>query len=386
MFDPATDKDTATDEAVTITNGKASLANAPLLAPVAPVVTNGGGTTTYVLGTDYILNEYGALKMIPSGDISEGDGLLVTYNFPDSSSFAAADFIGANSPRTGMKLFAEAFDTFGFNPKIIICPEYSSIEAVAVEMTAQMNAFRAVGMVDDVKGTVRADLVSHRTSSGNSFNSVSRRVIPCAPWHYAYNYKGVLTAYPLSSWAAGIMALTDKEEGYWTSPSNHTIEGIGDPEWNMIGTGINDKSSDANLLNAAGVVTTLKVGGSRRAWGNRSAAHPSDSDVRNFIPIQRTSDIVTESLELAKLPYMDKPIIQATINAIRGTANAFIATLIQRGGLLAGSKVVYDPADNPATELAAGHVQFRFIYMPPTPTERITYLSFIDISLLTNLA
>lgn len=386
VFDPATMKTTITDEVNVIMLGKSTLAEAPLLAPVAPVVTDSAGTTTYVLGTDYTLDEYGVLKMIPSGDISEGDSLKVTYNHPDTSGLAAADFVGTTSPRTGMKLLSESFDTFGFNPKIIICPEYSSIEAVAIEMTAQSNSFRAINFTDDVEGTERADLVSHRTTSGNSFNSVSRRLIPCAPWHKAYDYSGTFDNYPYSAWAAGITAYTDRTEGYWVSPSNHVVQGISDAEYPMLGTGINDKSSDANVLNAAGIFTTLKVAGSRRSWGNRSSAFPSDNDVRSFIAIQRTEDIIHESLELAKLPYMDKPIIQATIDAIKGSANSFIATLIQRGALLRGSEVKYDPADNLAADLAQGHIKFRLVFMPPTPAERITYLSYIDISLLTNLS
>ncbi len=386
VFDPATMKTTITDESVTISNGKATLAETPLLLPVAPVVTTDPSGTTYVLGTDYTLSEYGVLKIIPSGDISEGDDLLITYNHPDTSGLAAADFIGTTSPNTGLKMYTESLDTFGFNPKLFIVPEYSSLEAVAIEMEAQAETFRGVCFVDDVNNTDRANLITNRQLSGKSFNSTSRRLIPCAPWHQAYDHAGTLADYPYSSWVAGITANTDRTEGFWVSPSNHTISGVSDAEYPMNGAGINDESSDANLLNAAGIVTSLKVNGSRRTWGNRSAAYPSEEDVRVFIPIQRTQDIIHESLELAKLPFIDKPLVQATIDAIKAVGNAYVSTLIQRGALLEDSEIIYDPADNPSVDLAAGHVKFRLIFMPPTPAERITYLSYIDISLLSNLS
>jgi phage tail sheath protein FI len=154
----------------------------------------------------------------------------------------------------------------------------------------------------------------------------------------------------------------------------------------MTGSGIADQTSDANVLNAAGIVTVFKVGGSRRLWGNRSAAWPTDTDVRSFIPLQRVEDIVDESIENGMLPFLDKPLVQATIDAIKETANQFISTLIQRGALLVGSEVYYDPADNTAPELALGHVVFRKVFMAGTPAERITFMSSIQINLLTNLS
>ena len=387
VFDPATMGATVTDAPVTIANGKGDLGNAILLAPTAPVVTDSTGTTTYTLGTDYTISEYGIITMIPSGAISEGDALLVDL-VKLGAAPADSAIIGtvAGQTRTGMKLLSECFDTFGFNPKIIIAPDYSTSEAVAIEMEAQAETFRGMALVEGAIGASVATHIADRTTSGKSFNSTSRRLVACAPRQKAYDFKGELTSYGYSSWVAGIMAKTDRTEGYWVSPSNHTIKGVSASEYVMIGSGINDPSSDANLLNAAGIVTTLKVGGSLRTWGNRSASYPTDTDVRNFIPVQRTQDIIHESLELAKLPFMDKPIITATIDAIKGTANAFISTLIQRGALLAGSEVTYSADDNSAAELAMGHVQFRLTFMPPTPAERITYLSYIDISLLTNLS
>lgn len=386
VFDPATMNNLITQEAATIVNGRAQLTEAVLFEAGDPVVAGGSPWVTYDVDDDYTIDEYGLLKIVPNGDIVEGSTVYVTYYTPDYSGLVASDFVGTTTPaRTGFKMFAESFDTFGVNPKIFICPEFSAIAAVALEMGIQSNAFRGICFVDAAEALTRTQLIAARTTAGTSFASVSRRVVPCGPWHKSFDYSGQLDNYPLSAWAAGVTAATDATEGYWVSPSNHVVVGVVDAEYSMVGQGINDPSSDANLLNGAGIVTTLKVGAGRRLWGNRSAAWPTDSDPRNFIPVQRVESTLHESLEKSMLPYIDRPNDQATRDSIKGTANAYIATLIQNGALLVGSECIYDPADNPALDLAAGKVKFRLVIMPPTPAERITFISYLDINLLTNI-
>jgi hypothetical protein len=59
-------------------------------------------------------------------------------------------------------------------------------------------------------------------------------------------------------------------------------------------------------------------------------------------------------------------------------------TLVSRGAIIDGS-CTFDQAKNPVTELAAGHITFGYQFMPPTPMERVTYESFINIDLLKGL-
>ena len=57
---------------------------------------------------------------------------------------------------------------------------------------------------------------------------------------------------------------------------------------------------------------------------------------------------------------------------------------IGRGALIDG-KCTFNQDKNPTTELANGHLLFDIEFMPPTPAERITFESFIDIELLKSL-
>lgn len=386
IYDPSTDSDLITAEAITIANGKAQLDYPVLIEAGDPVVSGGSPWATFVEGTDYTVSELGVVTIIPSGDIAEGDTVYVTYYTHDVSGFVAGDFVGTTSPRTGFKLFVEAYDTFGLNPMILVCPEYSALDVVANEMETQADYFRARAVIEEAQGSTRTQLVSYRTTSGKSSATTSTRVIPCGPWVKDYDYLAQLVNYPFSAYLAGKMSANARERGYWVSPSNKTLKGVVAPEYAMLGTGPNDPSGDVQALNAAGITSIVKVGGSYRTYGNRSAAYPTSTAPENFIAIQWVDDIVSISIELAMIRFIDEPLSQATIDAIRGTANGFIATLIGRGALLDGSEVYYDPADNSELELAAGHVTFRRNYASPTPAERITFISTFNINLLAQLS
>ena len=121
-----------------------------------------------------------------------------------------------------------------------------------------------------------------------------------------------------------------------------------------------------------------------RTWGNRSSAYPSATAPDNFISVRRTMDVIEESVELAMLQFIDQPISNALITAILASVNSFLRTLIQRGALVAGS-ASYDPTANPPAQISAGQLVFDIDVMPPPPAERLTFQTFIDVSLLQQL-
>jgi hypothetical protein len=146
-----------------------------------------------------------------------------------------------------------------------------------------------------------------------------------------------------------------------------------------------DSASDTNTLNSQGIVTAFQAFGTGvRVWGNRSAGFPSYSTPDVFIPVRRTMDVIEQSVQLAMMQFLDQPISNGLIAAILASVNAFIRTLIQRGALIAGT-ASYNPAENPASQIAAGQLVFDIDCMPPPPAERITFNVFIDTTLLSQL-
>lgn len=391
VFDPVADTVTVTDEIKTVTNGTFKLAHAPIGALTSVIENVLEDPTAYVLGTDYTVDAFGNVSIVSGGNLTESTEVKVTYKRFDAAAVNSAQIIGAidseTEARTGLKCFELSFNLFGFNPKIIIAPGYSTATAVATELIAVADKYKAITLIDAPEGTTRAEAVAGRGPLGSiNFNTSSNRAVLLYPHLKAYDAATdsvINVAY--SQYMAGVIAATDLQFGYWYSPSNKEIKGIVGVE-KQLSAAVNDASTDTNILNEAGITTIFNSFGSGlRTWGNRSAAYPTSTFPDNFVAVRRVADVLHESVELASLQFIDQPINQALIDAIRDSVNSFIRTLIQRGALVDGA-CTYDPAKNEPTQVAAGQLVFDLTFMPPTPAERITFESFIDINLLSNLA
>lgn len=390
IFDATAHTSQVTNEAHTVTNGKLKLSFAPI-GVVTIKESDGTTNATIVKNVDYTLDEFGNFTALTSG-AANGHTFKFTYKKLNSGAIASSDIIGAidgtTGARTGIKCWALSKNLFGFNPKLLIAPGYSSINAVAAELTAQAGTLRAVALLDAPYGTTPADAIAGRGVAGTiNFNTSSNRAFLLYPYLKAYDVATDSNVdFPYSSFMAGVIAATDNASGYWYSPSNKEIKGIVGAERN-ISASLNDASSDANTLNEVGITTIFNTFGTGiRTWGNRNASWPTNTAPDNFLSVLRTSDVIHESLENAVLQFIDRPITQALIDAIRETCNSFIRVLIGRGALITGSRVEYPKDINTPEEIAAGHLTFDIVMMPPVPGERITFRSFIDISLLKNLA
>lgn len=381
-YDETTNTTQVTLEAHTVADGKVKLTYEPVGA--VSLFEPDDDPSALVEGTDYEKDDYGnftALKSTFTGS------LKFSYKKLNAASVNAAQIIGdvdVSEVRTGMQLAATAYNLYGYNPKIIIAPDYATLSGVQTEMKAQAAQFRAIALFDAPAGTTVAGVIAGRGISGTiGFNTSDKRVALLYPKIKTYD---TATNSDLSYWysafAAGVIVANDQNNGYWWSPSNKEIKSATGVERNITAN-LSDASSEANQINEVGICTVYNSFGTGiRFWGNRNAAYPSNTSVCNFINIQRTDDVVSESVELGALKYIDRPIDQAFIDLVREEGNSFIASLVQRGALLPGSKLVYNPDDNLPADLANGHITFERIYMVPAPAERITFKSILDINLL----
>ncbi|MGG6295298.1 phage tail sheath subtilisin-like domain-containing protein [Leptolyngbya sp. AN02str] len=355
-------------------------------------VTNQDASVTYVAATDYTINVVtGELARVTGGAITSGQQVQVTYTYADPSLVQPSDIIGTvdeSGSRTGLKALQDVYSLYGFTPKIIICPGFSELTAVSTEMLAIAEKVRSMALLDAPVGATRDEAIAGRGGAApvGNFGTSSRRAI------LLYNRPQVYDTVtdsnqiePYSARYAGVMAANDRANGYWWSPSNKEIRSIVGVERTLT-AGINDPDSEVNLLNEAGIVTIFNAFGSGlRTYGNRSAAWPTDTSALNFISIQRTVDILHESVEYSMLQFLDRPINDAVLDAVVESVNGFIRELILRGALIAGSRCFYDPARNPASQLANGQGVFNLDVMPPPPLERITFESRVNINLLNNV-
>lgn len=382
VFDQTVHKTVVAPSAFTAHEGKTIVL--PDQGVTTVVVTNAGASVTYVKDTDYSLDAVNGIvtPLTPSGAITDAEVLHIGYYKPNPAAVVGADVIGSvdgGGNRLGAQALLNTEPLFGFSPKLLAAPAYSQTATVAAALDVLANTLRAMCLVDAPAGTTVAQAITNRGTSGNAFNSGSKRTILCFP-----EATGPDGNEPYSQWLSGVIAHVDDAESYSVSPSNHTIAGVIGAERPLTAT--NDSTSDVNALNAAGIVTiALRRGAGAKVWGNRSAAYPASSEQDTFICVRRTADVVEDAIELAALQYMDKRINNALIDSMVGDVNTFMRTLIQRGDLLQGSKCTFDPTQNTSDQLALGHLTINYTIGVPSPLEDLTFNSFIDISLLSSI-
>lgn len=355
------------------------------------VLKSSDGATSYAAGTDFTLDAVtGTLTRLAGGAIAVGATVkAVSYDYADPTKVTAADIIGAidaAGKRTGMQALLDSFTLFGFFPKRLIAPVFCTLNSVSTEMIAMANRLRARAYIDAPIGITPTQAITGRGPAGViNFNTSSARARLFYPHVKVYDATtNVDRLEPLSQRAAGLGNAIDIEKGYWWSMSNQEIAGITGVE-RTISAMINDPNCEANLLNEVGITTVFNsFGTGLRLWGNRSAAWPTDTHPSNFENVLATGDIIDESIEYFCLQFIDQPITNAWIDSVAESVNGFLRKLVADGAILDG-RCWYDPADNEPTELAAGHVTFRRDYMPPTPAERITHKTRVNIDYLKNL-
>lgn len=379
VLDPAVHCDEVTDEVLEFAavNGRVNLAHA---AVRDVVLKDESGSTTYEEGTDYTLSATtGLVTRLASGEIPAGGTVKASYTYADPSAIEAGDIIGdidEDGDRTGFALLESCYQLFGYEPKVLIAPGYCTQLSVASEMVAQAEKLQAMALIDAPIGTTFDEAITGRGPKGTiNFAFASQRAVLCFPHLKVYSAEldaDVLE--PYSQRLAGVMCVTDNNEGYWKSPSNEAIQGITGAELPLTAK-IDDAQSQVNLLNEKGILTVFNSYGSGwKVWGNRSSAYPTETDWETFICVRRTKDIIDESIRYSSAQFIDRPIDKALIDTILESVNQFFRKL-QGDGAIMGGLAWFDQKRNPDTEIKAGHLLISYKFTPKPPLERLTYES-----------
>ncbi|WP_448092492.1 phage tail sheath subtilisin-like domain-containing protein [Pseudomonas lini] len=348
------------------------------------------GVTTYVLGTDYTADMLiGRVKRLAAGSIPANAQVKADYTHADPSKVTPADIIGGVTVagrRTGLKAFQDSYNLLGYFPKIFIAPGFSTLNSVSVELIISAVQLSAFTYVDAPIGTTVQQVIAGRGPAGAiNFNTSSDRVRLCYPHVKVYDAAtDGSRLQPLSIRAAGLRAKIDNDKGYWWSSSNQELVGVIGLERPLTAR-VDDPNSEVNLLNENGITTVFNsFGTGLRLWGNRSAAWPTVTHMRNFENVRRTKDVVDESIRYSSLQFVDQPVTDSLITSITESVNLFIRKLVGDEALL-GGECWYDPARNPQTELELGHVLFSYKLGVPVPFERGTFETEITGEYLVNL-
>ena len=291
---------------------------------------------------------------------------------PDPSKVTAADIVGGvdavTGQRKGLELIEEVFPRFGKIIGIILAPGFSHDSTVYNAMIGKAKnlsgRFKAMAYIDappDVE--TAADVVSFKSGISSPFAYVLAPAVK-------YGDK----KHHLSVHAAALTARVDAEnDGVpYESPSNKTL---------LISEPVKAYTiQEANYLNEQGIATVFRMFSGYKLWGNRTAAFPGITDIKDsFLPNRRMANWIENNLIVNTWQKVDNPMNKRLIESIVDTWNIALGGLVGRGYLL-GAKVYFLEEDNPLTDLANGIIRFRIKYLAPPPAEDIEFILVVDLN------
>lgn len=312
-----------------------------------------------------IFGQTGALIVLIRVEVAEGgdDVPLLPKGVDDET----GEYLGVSA-------FIGAESQIHVVPRILIAPEFSQNPLNVSDLLEVAERLRGV-VIADGPNTNDAAAIAHRELFDDS------RLYLVDPWVRVANPAArdpdappetpQTIIRPASARVAGLIAKVDSDSGFWTSPSNKSINGV-------IGLArpidfeLGDPNSRANLLNENRVATIISKQGFR-LWGNRTTSVDAKW---TFLSVRRTADMINESLLRAHLWAVDRNISLTYLEDVLESVNDYLRTLRNQGAIINGVAWA-DPERNTPSEIASGRVHIDFDFTPPYPAEHIVFRSHL---------
>lgn len=363
VLDPSKHKQQKTTVSVSMVDGKAELPEEGVLLPSVQLTQS---EQALAEGTDYTISFTGSgkalIERIEGGKITEQTATLkATYNVLDPESVTEDDIVA------GVQKIREVYPRFGIVPGTLIVPRFSGKPKVYNAMTAKTQnlngAFRYHCLVDlDTETVTSYDKAAAEKNKNGFTHENSSLFYPMV--------KVGDEIYHFSAIAGALIADTDyKNEGIpYVSLSNRSLK--------ITGLCLKDGSEvvldmeQGNALNKVGINTAINMNG-WRAWGNRTACYPGNTDIKDcFIPCRRMYNWWANQFILSYFAKVDNPLNKRLIESIVDSENIKGNSWKQRYQA-AEAKMVFEAEDNPETDLINGIVRVRMMFSPYPPAEQI---------------
>lgn len=337
-------------------------------------------TATLVKDTDYTVDQETGLitRISASTKLLIGAELTLNYSYVDPTKVVEADVL------EGIALLSTVAATVRAKPRILMAPRFDQTASVstanavlsALNTQAKIMGARVLGGCPE---TTKEAAAIHASFFGGDEDRVSVHF----PMHIVSLPNGTEGSVPAQYRWAGLRAVLDNDSGFWVSESNHTLRGILRNSLPLShGTdaaGSGGIETDTNYLNERGVTTTvfddavaIGRGSSFKLWGNRQAN-------QTFLSVQRTADMVNESIMLATRHAVDRNITRGLIAYVLEEVRSYLRSLEARGAILPNPNpervedVWADPDLNTEATVALGELYIDYRFNPPSPAERIVF-------------
>lgn len=278
-----------------------------------------------------------------------------------------------NGKYTGLKALLTAKAVTGVKPRILGVPGLDTQE-VATALVSVAQKLRAFAYVSAWGCKTISDVIAYRE------NFSARELMIIWPEFLGWDTtaSATMTNYATAI-ALGLRAKIDNDTGWHKTLSNvgvNEVTGISASVfWDL-----QEKGTDADLLNEAGVTTLIRSDGFR-FWGNRNC---SDDPLFQFENYTRTAQVIADTMAEGHMWANDKPITATLIRDIIDGINAKFREL-KSGGYIIDATCWFDEEANSKETLKAGKLFIDYDYTPVPPLEHLTLRQRITDKYLANL-
>lgn len=278
-----------------------------------------------------------------------------------------------NGKYTGLKALLTAKAVTGVKPRILGVPGLDTQE-VATALVSVAQKLRAFAYVSAWGCKTISDVIAYRE------NFSARELMIIWPEFLGWDTTGSATTTSYATAIAlGLRAKIDNDTGWHKTLSNvgvNEVTGISASVfWDL-----QEKGTDADLLNEAGVTTLIRADGFR-FWGNRNC---SDDPLFQFENYTRTAQVIADTMAEGHMWANDKPITATLIRDIIDGINAKFREL-KSGGYIIDATCWFDEEANSKETLKAGKLFIDYDYTPVPPLEHLTLRQRITDKYLANL-
>lgn len=346
-----------------------------------------------------------ALHAMFNKDRGRGVGTIIVRNVfnpathlvsaaPNPSAVQAADIIGGLSA-AGVPLGLEAvlytYSKFGYFPRRVIAPGYSTVLGVRQKMLAVANKVKAHAIADLPLGQTKQQIIAAR-GVAQPYQLGDDRLVYCAPHVLALDpIAGGQTLQPLSQHFAAVWnEVVNREEGDddggpAASPSNRAMPDVSGLEI-PLAYYPGDVSSDTNLLNEAGIVTANmgQFGAGIVTWGAHASSQGATSatQITKWLHTRAMYDVFHEAIQWSLMQHVDRRGTPQRIEWVEDQIQQYVNRK-ERDGWIYEGRFRFDRAKNTPEEiLGEGRFWYRLDGAPIGIQHRITVESFIDMNLV----
>lgn len=303
--------------------------------------------------------------------VAEGTG-----DDEDAQAQTVSNIIGTtdeNGKYTGLKALLTAKAVTGVKPRILGVPGLDTQE-VATALVSVAQKLRAFAYVSAWGCKTISDVIAYRE------NFSARELMIIWPEFLGWDTtaSATTTSYATAI-ALGLRAKIDNDTGWHKTLSNVGVNGVTGISASVFWD-LQEKGTDADLLNEAGVTTLIRADGFR-FWGNRNC---SDDPLFQFENYTRTAQVIADTMAEGHMWANDKPITATLIRDIIDGINAKFREL-KSGGYIIDATCWFDEEANSKETLKAGKLFIDYDYTPVPPLEHLTLRQRITDKYLANL-